>query len=50
MARLLIEKGYIEVWPLTGGLDHWVELGYPTDPVAPTPSGLTSIGTERLPA
>ncbi|HMD83534.1 MAG TPA: hypothetical protein VKO18_02395 [Terriglobia bacterium] len=43
MARLLIEKGYREVWPLLGGFDGWVELGYPTEPVAlPTPV-LTSI-------
>jgi len=50
MARLLIEKGYRDVWPLTGGFDHWLELGYPTDPVAATTSGLTSIAPERLPA
>ncbi len=43
MARLLIEKGYQEVWPLLGGFDGWVELGYPTDPVAPPTSVLTSI-------
>jgi len=43
MARLLVEKGYVEVWPLRGGLDAWVEHGYPTEPVnAPTPA-LTSI-------
>ena len=35
MARLLIEKGYRDVWPLLGGFDGWVELGYPTEPVAP---------------
>jgi 3-mercaptopyruvate sulfurtransferase SseA len=34
MARLLIEKGYREVRPLLGGFDGWVELGYPTEPVA----------------
>ena len=34
MARLLIEKGYRDVWPLQGGFDGWVELGYPTEPVA----------------
>ena len=50
MARLLIEKGYHEVLPLLGGLDGWVELGYPTDPVAAAAPGLTSIGTESSPA
>jgi membrane protein DedA with SNARE-associated domain/rhodanese-related sulfurtransferase len=45
MARLLIEKGYHEVWPLLGGLDGWVELGYPTETVGSGASGLTSIAT-----
>ena len=40
MARLLIEKGYREVWPLLGGFDGWVELGYPTEPVASPAPGL----------
>jgi 3-mercaptopyruvate sulfurtransferase SseA len=43
MARLLIEKGYREVWPLLGGFDGWVELGYPTEPVAAQAPALTSI-------
>jgi len=43
MARLLIEKGYREVWPLLGGLDGWVELGYPTEPVAARAPLLASI-------
>ena len=39
MARLLIEKGYRQVWPLLGGFDGWVELGYPTEPIAaPAPA------------
>ena len=46
MARLLIEKGYHEVLPLQGGLDGWVELGYPTEPVESPPSGLTSMAAE----
>ena len=45
MARLLVEKGYHEVWPLLGGLDGWMELGYPTETVGPVASGLTSIVT-----
>ena len=43
MARLLVEKGYHEVWPLLGGLDGWMELGYPTEAVGSPASGLTSI-------
>jgi hypothetical protein len=45
MARLLIEKGYVEVWPLLGGLDGWVELAYPTERVAESPAAVTSIAT-----
>jgi hypothetical protein len=33
MPRLLVEKDYHEVRPLLGGLDGWVELGYPTEAV-----------------
>jgi rhodanese-related sulfurtransferase len=43
MARLLVEKGYHEVWPLLGGLDGWMELGYPTEAVVSQAPGLTSI-------
>jgi hypothetical protein len=43
MARLLIEKGYRDVWPLLGGFDGWLELGYPTEPVAAPAAGLESI-------
>ena len=50
MARLLIEKGYRDVWPLLGGFDGWVELGYPIEQVgAPTPE-LPSIATAGSPA
>jgi len=35
MARLLHSKGYNEVRPLLGGLDGWLELGYPGEPLAP---------------
>lgn len=31
MALLLKSKGYKDVWPLLGGLDAWLELGYPTE-------------------
>ena len=31
MALLLKSKGFKQVWPLLGGLDAWVELGYPTE-------------------
>jgi hypothetical protein len=43
MARLLMEKGYQHVWPLMGGFDGWVELGYPTEPVSTPSAGLTAI-------
>jgi hypothetical protein len=43
MARLLIEKGYQQVLPLLGGLDGWVELGYPTEPLGFPAPGLSSI-------
>ena len=33
MARLLNSKGYKEVRPLLGGLDGWLELGYPAEPL-----------------
>jgi 3-mercaptopyruvate sulfurtransferase SseA len=32
MALLLKSKGYKTVWPLLGGFDAWLELGYPTEP------------------
>ena len=31
MALFLKSNGFKEVWPLLGGLDAWVELGYPTE-------------------
>jgi len=31
MARLLNNKGYKEVRPLLGGIDAWLELGYPVE-------------------
>jgi len=31
MALLLKSKGYKTVWPLLGGFDAWLELGYPTE-------------------
>jgi 3-mercaptopyruvate sulfurtransferase SseA len=31
MALILKNKGFRQVWPLLGGLDAWVELGYPTE-------------------
>ena len=50
MARLLIEKGYHDVWPLLGGFDGWVELGFPTEPVGAPPAKLTSITAASSPA
>jgi 3-mercaptopyruvate sulfurtransferase SseA len=31
MALLLKRKGYKVIWPLLGGFDAWLELGYPTE-------------------
>jgi 3-mercaptopyruvate sulfurtransferase SseA len=28
---MLIDKGFTEVRPLTGGFDAWVDAGYPTE-------------------
>jgi len=28
---MLIDRGYTEVRPLAGGLDAWVDAGYPTE-------------------
>jgi len=28
---MLIDRGYTEVRPLAGGLDAWVEAGYPIE-------------------
>ncbi len=43
MARLLHEKGYKDVWPLLGGFEAWVALGYPVERYA---AGLPSHGTK----
>jgi 3-mercaptopyruvate sulfurtransferase SseA len=46
MARLLHSKGYKEVRPLLGGLDAWLELGYPTERHAAVAVPLTTIAAE----
>jgi rhodanese-related sulfurtransferase len=28
---MLIDRGYTEVRPLAGGLDAWLDAGYPTE-------------------
>jgi rhodanese-related sulfurtransferase len=28
---MLIDRGYIEVRPLAGGLDAWIDAGYPIE-------------------
>ena len=43
MARLLIQKGYREVMPLKGGLDGWLELGYPTEVAGHPVPAITSV-------
>ena len=43
MARLLHEKGYPEVWPLLGGFDAWVGLGYPVERHAEKPSAFEAL-------
>jgi rhodanese-related sulfurtransferase len=30
---MLIDRGYTEVRPLAGGLDAWVDAGYPVETV-----------------
>jgi 3-mercaptopyruvate sulfurtransferase SseA len=47
MALLLKSKGYKKVWPLLGGFDAWVELGYPTETFRPgegLPSRVSAAG------
>jgi membrane protein DedA with SNARE-associated domain/rhodanese-related sulfurtransferase len=43
MARLLMDKGYRQVWPMLGGIDAWLELGYPTEAVVVSAPKLTEI-------
>jgi len=43
MARLLTNKGYKDVWPLAGGFDAWMELGYPVEAVIPEQADLASL-------
>jgi rhodanese-related sulfurtransferase len=31
---MLIDKGYTNVRPLAGGLDGWIDAGYPVEEVA----------------
>jgi rhodanese-related sulfurtransferase len=31
-ARILLQNGFKRVNPLLGGLDAWIEKGYPTEP------------------
>jgi rhodanese-related sulfurtransferase len=33
MARLLHDKGYASVRPMLGGLDAWLEAGFPVEAV-----------------
>jgi rhodanese-related sulfurtransferase len=33
MARLLYDKGYAKVRPMLGGLDAWLEAGFPVEAV-----------------
>jgi rhodanese-related sulfurtransferase len=34
VARKLIDMGYTKVRPLAGGLDGWMDAGYPVEDVA----------------
>jgi rhodanese-related sulfurtransferase len=34
VARKLIDMGYTNVRPLAGGLDGWMDAGYPVEDVA----------------
>jgi rhodanese-related sulfurtransferase len=31
---MLIDRGYTKVRPLAGGLDRWIDAGYPVEDVA----------------
>jgi rhodanese-related sulfurtransferase len=31
---MLIDRGYTKVRPLAGGLDSWLDAGYPADVIA----------------
>jgi rhodanese-related sulfurtransferase len=31
---MLIDRGYVRVRPLLGGLDAWIEAGYPVELIA----------------
>jgi 3-mercaptopyruvate sulfurtransferase SseA len=47
MALLLKGKGYKTVWPLLGGFDAWLELGYPTETFHPgegSPNRISAAG------
>jgi rhodanese-related sulfurtransferase len=33
VARLLLERGFPSVKPVTGGFDAWVAAGFPTEPL-----------------
>ncbi|HEV2352576.1 MAG TPA: hypothetical protein VG028_22305 [Terriglobia bacterium] len=45
MARLLNSKGYRDVRPLLGGLDGWLELGYPAEPL-PAAAALVPLSAQ----
>jgi membrane protein DedA with SNARE-associated domain/rhodanese-related sulfurtransferase len=47
VARLLMERGFIRVRPLAGGLDAWAEAGLPIAPIGVTGGG--STGVSELP-
>ncbi|MBZ5562076.1 MAG: hypothetical protein LAP13_06610 [Acidobacteriia bacterium] len=47
MARLLVEKGYREVWPLLGGFDAWEALDYPLEPILASASPLPLIAAVK---
>jgi rhodanese-related sulfurtransferase len=42
VARALIDRGFKLVRPLAGGLDGWVEAGYPVEP--DTVTAVLSVG------
>ncbi len=47
MARLLIEKGYEDVWPLLGGYDAWQSRGYPVEPSSASAPPVASIAAVK---
>lgn len=40
MARLLLDRGYLQVRPLEGGFGAWLAAGLPTEPLSEAEAAL----------